>query len=233
MSTTLFTNLDVARSMRQLWEPLSEAQRQVLVDRLIVHSYKRNEEVFGRGSQAQSMYYLVKGKVTVYRIGRGERRQIVQMVPAGSLFGYVPAFRNELRKSTAIADEEAVTAELPIDMVLGLICQNNDFAMVFIQTMAGLLEQSVAHTMNITQKHIRGRLAENLLRMRQKYGLKRDNMTLTIYLSRDDLASMSNMTTSNAIRTISAFAEEGLIAIEERHIKYLDVEGLQRVSELG
>ena len=233
MSTTLFTNLDVARSMRQLWEPLSEAQREVLVEQLVVHSYKRHETVFDKGSQAQSLYYLVKGKVTIYRTGTGDRRQIVQMVSAGSLFGYVPAFRKELRKSTAIADEEAVTAELPIDMVLGLICQNNDFAMVFIQTMAGLLEQSVAHTMNITQKHIRGRLAENLLRLRQKYGLKRDNMTLSIYLSRDDLASMSNMTTSNAIRTISAFVEEGLIALEERHIKFLDVEGLQRVSELG
>lgn len=233
MSPTLSTNLDTARTMHQLWEPLSEAQREVLVEQLVVHSYKRHETVFDKGSQAQSLYYLVKGKVTIYRTGTGDRRQIVQMVSAGSMFGYVPAFRNELRVSTAVADEEAVTAELPISVVLGFIYQNNDFAMVFIHAMADLLEQSVTHTMNITQKHIRGRLAENLLRMRQKYGLKRDNMTLTIYLSRDDLASMSNMTTSNAIRTISAFAEEGLIAIEERHIKYLDVEGLQRVSELG
>jgi hypothetical protein len=41
------------------------------------------------------------------------------------------------------------------------------------------------------------------------------------------------MTTSNAIRTLSAFASEGLVVIEGRKIKIVDEEGLQRISQMG
>ena len=52
-------------------------------------------------------------------------------------------------------------------------------------------------------------------------------------LPREDVANMSNMTTSNAIRTLSQFAQEGLIAIDGRHVKMLDVKALERISRLG
>ena len=66
-------------------------------------------------------------------------------------------------------------------------------------------------TVNLTQKHIRGRLAESLLFLKDTYGVEEDQCTLSIYLSREDLANLSNMTTSNAIRTLSNFATEKLI----------------------
>ena len=52
-------------------------------------------------------------------------------------------------------------------------------------------------------------------------------------MSRDDLASMSNMSTSNAIRTLSAFAQEGLVEIVGKRIKVLDGEKLEDISEKG
>ena len=41
-------------------------------------------------------------------------------------------------------------------------------------------------------------------------------------MAREDLANMSNMTTSNAIRTLSQFASEGIISLDGRKIKMLD-----------
>ena len=45
--------------------------------------------------------------------------------------------------------------------------------------------------------------------------------------------NMSNMTTSNAIRTLSQFAQEGLIAVEGRHIQVLNEKELEHISRLG
>jgi CRP-like cAMP-binding protein len=58
-------------------------------------------------------------------------------------------------------------------------------------------------------------------------------MTLRIYLSREDIANLSNMTTSNAIRTLSSFAGEKLIAIDGRKIKILNLLELEKTSKLG
>ena len=88
-------------------------------------------------------------------------------------------------------------------------------------------------TVNLTQKHIRGRLAESLLFLKDSYGLEEDGCTLSIYLSREDLANLSNMTTSNAIRTLSNFSTEHLIAIDGRKIKLIDEEHLRKISKIG
>ena len=105
--------------------------------------------------------------------------------------------------------------------------------MFFIKLLAIDLGISDQRTVNLTQKHIRGRLAEALLFLKDSYGLEEDGATLSIYLSREDLANLSNMTTSNAIRTLSTFASEKLIAIDGRKIKVIDEERLRKISRIG
>ena len=63
--------------------------------------------------------------------------------------------------------------------------------------------------------------------------MEEDGATLSIYLSREDLASLSNMTTSNAIRTLSMFVAERIIAIDGRKIRIIDEEKLKKISRLG
>ena len=114
-----------------------------------------------------------------------------------------------------------------------LIRQNNDLAMFFIHQLSFDLTVADERTVNLTQKHIRGRLAESLLFLKESYGLEEDGSTLSIYLSREDLANLSNMTTSNAIRTLSQFATEKLIAIDGRKIKIIEEEKLKKISKIG
>ena len=99
--------------------------------------------------------------------------------------------------------------------------------------MAKNLAFSELQTVNLTQKHIRGRLAESLLTLKNKYGVDDDGVTISMYMSREDLANLSNMTTSNAIRTLSQFASEGIVGIDGRKIKLLNEPALTRISRLG
>ena len=117
--------------------------------------------------------------------------------------------------------------------IMTLVTQNNDLAMFFIRQLSVDLGIADERTVNLTQKHIRGRLAESLLFLKESYGLEEDGSTLSIYLSREDLANLSNMTTSNAIRTLSNFATERLITIDERKIKIIDEEKLKKISKIG
>jgi CRP-like cAMP-binding protein len=111
--------------------------------------------------------------------------------------------------------------------------KNGDLAMFFIQQLSidlGIADQRVV---NLTQKHIRGRLAESLLFLKESYGLEEDGATLNIYLAREDLANLSNMTTSNAIRTLSGFVDERVIAMDGRKIKIIDEDKLRKISRMG
>ena len=52
-------------------------------------------------------------------------------------------------------------------------------------------------------------------------------------MAREDIANLSNMTTSNAIRTLSAFAQERIITVDGRRIKIVDEEKLHQISKFG
>ena len=114
-----------------------------------------------------------------------------------------------------------------------MIMENTRLGWFFIQKLATALGTSDERTVNLTQKHIRGRLAESILFLKESYGVEEDGCTLSIYLSREDMANLSNMTTSNAIRTLSTFAQEKLIAIDGRKIKIMNEPELEKISRFG
>ena len=116
---------------------------------------------------------------------------------------------------------------------MNLIKESNELAMFFIRQLSIDLGIADERTVNLTQKHIRGRLAESLLFLKDTYGVEEDKSTLSIYLSREDLANLSNMTTSNAIRTLSNFANEKLITIDGRKIKIIEEDRLRKISKIG
>ena len=122
---------------------------------------------------------------------------------------------------------------IPMPVIMDLLKENNELALFFIRQLSIDLGIADERTVNLTQKHIRGRLAESLLFLKDSYGLEEDGYTLSIYLSREDLANLSNMTTSNAIRTLSNFAAEKLIAIDGRKIKILEEDKLKKISKIG
>ena len=99
--------------------------------------------------------------------------------------------------------------------------------------LATALGKSDERTVNLTQKHICARLADSLLFLKDHYGMEADGKTLRIKLSREDMANLSNMTTNNAIRTLSLFAKEKIIAINGRNISLLEEKELQKISRMG
>ena len=105
--------------------------------------------------------------------------------------------------------------------------------MNIIKSFASELGFARFRTVTLTQKHIRGRLAESLMLLREIYGYEADGATLNVSISREDLANFSNMTTSNAIRTLSSFVAENVIEVDGRSIRILEEEKLQRISVLG
>ena len=176
---------------------------------------------------------LLKGKVKIFKEGVGGRSQIIRMIKPVQYFGYRANFAQENYLTAASAFESSTVCLIPMTVVRELIVSNSDLAMFFIRQLSFDLGVADERTVNLTQKHIRGRLAESLLFLKDSYGLEEDGATLSIYLSREDLANLSNMTTSNAIRTLSTFVSERIIAIDGRKIKLIDEEKLKKISRMG
>lgn len=227
------SEINVPEHIADMWAPLNSEQREFLAHNFTLQSYKKNETIYCEGETATHLMCLISGKVKIYKDGVGGRSQIIRMIKPTEYFGYRAYFAKENYVTAAAAFEPSVICLIPMDAIMTLIKQNNELGMFFIRQLSIDLGVADERTVNLTQKHIRGRLAESLLFLKENYGLEEDGSTLSIYLSREDLANLSNMTTSNAIRTLSNFATERLITIDGRKIKIIEEEKLKKISKIG
>lgn len=228
-----FDRQEIAESMSVLWELLTADQRQYLVGNIKIHVYEKNEAIYRQGETPAYIMCLLEGKVKVYINGVGGRTQIIRMIEQMDIFAYRAAFVNEDYKTSASAFETSTVCMIPIAVMRNLIEGSNELAVFFIRQLSQKLGEADALTVNLTQKHMRGRLAESLIALRNKYGYEDDGSTLSIYLSREELANMSNMTTSNAIRILSSLTSENIIITDGRKIKVIDEQKLLLISENG
>lgn len=225
--------VDLSSSLSEIWRVLSESERESIRKDARFVNYRKNEMIYFEDEYPKDLMCLLKGKVKIFKSGIGGRSQIIRMIRPIQYFGYRAYFANEPYVTAASAFESSTVCLISMEIIEDILRKNGDLAMFFIQQLSidlGIADQRVV---NLTQKHIRGRLAESLLFLKESYGLEEDGATLNIYLAREDLANLSNMTTSNAIRTLSGFVDERVIAMDGRKIKIIDEDKLRKISRMG
>ena len=227
------TQAEITEAIAGMWELLTDEQRSMVAEHLEIRRYKKNQVIYAEGETPSHLLCLLEGKVKIYRDGVGGRSQIMRVIKPVEYFAYRAYFAEGSFVTAAAAFEASTLCAIPMSIITQLVGENNRLAMFFIKLLAIDLGISDERTVNLTQKHIRGRLAESLIFLKETYGLEEDGATISIFLSREDLANLSNMTTSNAIRTLSNFASEKLIAIDGRKIKIIDEEELNKISRIG
>ena len=198
------SDIDISEPLSDLLAPLNNEQREFLMNNYTIQTYKKNETIYCEGETPSHLMCLITGKVKIFKDGVGGRSQIIRMIKQREYFAYRAYFAKEDFVTAAAAFEPSVICLIPMTAITTLIAQNNDLAMFFIRQLSIDLGISDERTVSLTQKHIRGRLAD-----------------------------LSNMTTSNAIRTLSQFATERLITIDGRKIKIIEEEKLKKISKIG
>ena len=227
------SEIDISESIPDLWQLLTPEQRELLNKNFTIQKFKKNETIYCEGETPMHMMCLLSGKVKIYKEGVGGRSQIIRVIKDKEYFAYRAYFAEENFVTAAAAFEPCSICMIPMPFIMDLLKENNELALFFIRQLSVDLGVSDERTVSLTQKHIRGSLAESLLFLKDTYGVEEDQCTLSIYLSREDLANLSNMTTSNAIRTLSNFAAEKLITIDGRKIKIIEEDKLKKISKIG
>lgn len=223
---------DIMRQLSDRWQ-LTEAQENALCANCSIRRLKKNEIVYRETEMPRETMCLISGKVKIFKVTYGGRISIIRTIKPIEFIGYRAAVCREKHNASGMTMEDSTVAVFPIGVIMELARTNVNVAMFFLRDVCEILGRLDERVVSLTQKHIRGRLSETLLLLMAKYGFSDDGCTLNIQMSRDDLASLSNMSTSNAIRTLSSFATEQLISLTGKSIKILNPQGLESVSQMG
>ena len=214
-----------------LFKGLNQKDKEAIVQHHIIAKIKKGGYLFKEGEKMRGLVFLAEGKAKIFKVGVGGREHIIKMVKKQELIGYRILFAENTWSSSSVAIEDSVICVLEKQCLLKVIKNNADISVKLNKVLSEELLYSYNRIISLTQKHVRGRLVESLLMLGETYGYEADGKTINASISRDDIAHFSNMTTSNAIRTLSNLASEGNIGIKGRKISILDIETLEHISE--
>ncbi len=230
---TQFTEESALQHMGRFAELLTPEQQTELLQKVRLVHLRAGEELYREGDLPQYLCCAVDGHIKISRIGVGGRIMILRLIHNGNIFGYRSYFAHSKHITSATAATKSSVYLLPLTSVDDWMKENVVLARFFVDELAEDLGHSDVRLLNLTQKHLRGRLAEALLILIEHFGFESDGKTLATEPSRGELADMANMTRPNAIRTLSSFVDDGVVSVDGRRITILDFNQLQMNSDFG
>ena len=217
----------VSHTFREAFTP---EQRERLLAARREHFLPKDEIIYRQGDIPHELFYVSEGTVRLYREGRAERVQTLRFIGESEIFGYRAALADERYVVNAVTHSTTTLFSYPLSLVRQLLNESPRLMCLIIQQLARELGSADRRLVTLTQGMLRERMAETLLFLRSTYGNPTNSHTIDLPLTRRELAELSNMSTSNAIRTLKHFEQEGAIAFASRTLRILDEHKLYELS---
>ena len=194
-----------------------------------VQIIKKGEVIFEEGEFLNGVYCVKDGICKLSKLSANGKDQIVKLVVKGDLLGQRSLISHETTNLSATALNDMEVCFIPKSEIINDLQKNTNFSMDVLKDMAGDLKEADNLIVNMAQKSVKQRLAETLLYLHETFGVDKADF-LNVVLSREDYASIVGTATESAIRVLSQFKKEGLIATTGKQIKLTDIPGLKRIE---
>jgi CRP/FNR family transcriptional regulator, polysaccharide utilization system transcription regulator len=212
------------------FELLNDDEKKLLDDNSVTVVYKKGETICKQGSFASHIIFLEDGLVKVYLEGN-PKNLILTITPSKRFVGLPSIFEGNNTFLYSVSTYIESRAKLiDVRIFMQLLRQNASFAFKILNILNENTSLTYGRFYCLTQKQLHGRLADILLCISQRI-FKEEAFDLP--LSRNDLGELTGMSTESVIRIMKDFKDDGLIRISGKSIELLDIERLQRISDLG
>lgn len=218
--------------MHSVFKECSMEQLDMLNDHKACSIYKKGQYIFTENSFPLGVFCINKGKVKLAASGLDGKEQILSLYKDGDILGYRALLSDERYQSSAIALEDSSICFISKSAFFNLMDDNHALGFKIIKLLSDNLKAAQQHILTLSQKNVRERMAEALLFIKATYGMQPDGKTLNVIMSREEIADFVGTSTESAIRLLSEFNHQGLIQLEGKRIKLLDIDKLTKTANL-
>ena len=216
-----------------LFHDMTQEQLKVIDEHRSVVVYKAGEHVFKEGSRPGGLLCLSHGKVKISMTGENGNELITSLKKPVDFLGFGELISGKPHTSSAYVLEDATICVVTTEAFMSVCKESTDLMHKINLYLVNDLDKTRERMTSLTQKHMRARMADALLFVHSVYGENVIDQSLDVALKRSDLAALSNMTTANAIRTLSELSKEGVIRSDKRKIHILSMPQLRAISLQG
>ncbi|WP_445736640.1 Crp/Fnr family transcriptional regulator [Mariniflexile sp.] len=191
---------------------------------------KKGQQFIMEGAPVNGLFFILKGKVKVFRTGINGREQIVRFAKEGEIIGHRGFGTEEYYSIGAIALEDTKLCYFSKINLQEALLNNSKFAYDFMLFYANELNRSESKVKSISQMTVRERIIDTILYLNRKFG--NTNGFLNLPLSRKEYADYAGTAEEQVIRVFSALKKEKLISAKGKKIGITNIQLLKNeISE--
>ena len=146
---------------------------------------------------------------------------------ADDFLGFTSFLNNQPYQESATAMEDVELAGIAKEDLKSILKQNHTVSMELMELLTNNISEIKGQLLQMAYSSVRKKTAQTLLQFAEILNKKTEE---PIKISRSDLASVAGIATESLIRTLSVFKKEGLIDIEGRNIRIVQLKALQYVN---
>jgi CRP/FNR family transcriptional regulator len=201
--------------------------RKIIVSR----QFARGELIFSEGDHGDGFYVVAAGLVKIFKLSVDGKEHIMRIVGPGQAFGQVSVYAGRTFPASAQAIAQGHLLFLPRKAFVDLITGNASLALSMLASLSIRLREFTVHVERLALKEVPGRLAAYLIHLMDEQ--KSEPPVVSLNISKVQLASLLGTTPETLSRILSQMADRGLIEMEKRDFRILDVSGLEELAEYG
>lgn len=183
--------------------------------------------VYEEGQHSNHIYLISKGLVKCHKLDENGKDLTTALFKEDDLFGYTSFTQNIPYQETATAIQDTKLVALSKNQLTDVLNSNHTVTLELIQLLTDDLMGVKDQLLQMAYSSVKKRTASTILKFAEKLNRNTED---AIRISRSDLASVAGIALESLIRTLSSFKDAGLIEIEGRNIRILDLNKLQQIS---
>ena len=189
--------------------------------------YSKGESIYREGGHSNNIYLILKGIVKSHKMDENGKELITELHKPDDFLGFT-SFEDAIPyQESATAVEEVELAVVSKNVLKDILSKSNAVSLELMNVLTENLSDIKEQLLQMAYSSVRKKTASTIL---QFANILNKNQNDNIKISRHDLASVAGIATESLIRTLSGFKKDGLIEIEGRNIRIVDLNGLKHIE---
>ncbi len=189
-------------------------------------AFQQGEVIYDEGQNSNHIFLIHQGVVKCHRFDEQGKELTTALYKTEDIFGYTSFMQNIAYQETATAIRQVELSGISKEQLKQVLDTNQNVTLELIQLLTDDLKGVKDQLLQMAYSSVKKKTASTILKFADKLNRKPGD---PIKISRGDLASVAGIATETLIRCLSDFKKEGIIEIEGRNIRILDLQKLEDV----
>lgn len=198
-------------------------------EKMVMKKLSKKEILFVEGETSHYLFYLISGKIKLFKTNEMGKEYISRIYTAGDLFGYTALLDGGMHEESAEALEESEVGMIRREDFFDMIRNSPDLSLRFLKNLSCDISDLKENLVKLAYNSARKRVAEALIYLADKYAAE-GTENISFAASRNDISALSGIAPESVSRNLSDFKEEGLLLIQNGYLQIIDLNKLYKVK---